>query len=122
MAVPLRSQGATGNAEQTGCMASAGKGWSTRTVGSPQCLALLSYRCDEQTSEMLKASFGHCDGAEHMCTLELETHVTRLGQQLQALGCSRETPGTPAAEEQVSRALRCLSAGGTCSLRAHSEM
>lgn len=61
---------------------------------------------------MLKASFGHCDGAEHMCTPELETHVTRLGEQLRTLGCSRETPGTPE-EEQVSRALRCLTAGGT---------
>ncbi|XP_052030211.1 EF-hand and coiled-coil domain-containing protein 1 isoform X2 [Apodemus sylvaticus] len=56
-------------------------------------------RCDDQASEMLKASFGHCDGAEHMCTPELETHVTRLGEQLQTLGCSRETPGTPEEEQ-----------------------
>nr|XP_034368114.1 EF-hand and coiled-coil domain-containing protein 1 [Arvicanthis niloticus] len=43
-------------------------------------------RCDNQTAETLKASFGHCDGAENICTLELETHVTRLGEQLQTLG------------------------------------
>lgn len=47
-------------------------------------------RCDDQTAETLKASFGHCDGAEHICTLELETHVTRLGEQLQTLGTPEE--------------------------------
>lgn len=52
---------------------------------------------------MLKTSFGHCDGADHICTLELETRVTELGEQLQALGCSGKTLGTP---EEVSRALR----------------
>ncbi|XP_028634293.1 EF-hand and coiled-coil domain-containing protein 1 isoform X2 [Grammomys surdaster] len=56
-------------------------------------------RRDNQTAETLKASFGHCDGAEHICTLELETHVTRLGEQLQTLGCSRETLETPEEEE-----------------------
>ncbi|XP_031238335.1 EF-hand and coiled-coil domain-containing protein 1 [Mastomys coucha] len=56
-------------------------------------------RCDDQTAEPLKASFGHCDGAEHICTLELESHVTGLGEQLQTLGCSRETLGTPEEEE-----------------------
>uniref|UniRef100_A0A8C8T6E2 EF hand and coiled-coil domain containing 1 n=1 Tax=Peromyscus maniculatus bairdii TaxID=230844 RepID=A0A8C8T6E2_PERMB len=43
-------------------------------------------RCDGQTAEALKTAFGHCDGADHICTLELETHVTRLGEQLQTLG------------------------------------
>ncbi|ERE66788.1 coiled-coil domain-containing protein 48 [Cricetulus griseus] len=52
-------------------------------------------RCDERTAEMLKTSFGHCDGADHICTLELETRVTELGEQLQALGCSGKTLGTP---------------------------
>lgn len=89
------------------------------TVGSLQCRPLLSYRCDNQTAETLKASFGHCDGAEHSCTLELETHVTRLGEQLQSLGCSTETLETP--EEEVSRALRCRTAGGTFSLMAGSQ-
>lgn len=57
-------------------------------------------RCDDQTAETLKASFGHCDSAEHVCTLELEPHVTRLGEQLQTLGCSRETLGMPEEEEE----------------------
>lgn len=97
---------------QTGTMtASAGQGWSTRTAEggdgeteSPQYWPLLSCRCDDQTAEKLKTSCGHCDGAENICTQELETHVTRLGEQLQTLGCSRETLGTP--QEEVSRALR----------------
>ncbi|XP_036037801.1 EF-hand and coiled-coil domain-containing protein 1 [Onychomys torridus] len=45
-------------------------------------------RGDGQTAEPLKTSFGHCDGADHICTLELETHVTRRGEQLQTLGCN----------------------------------
>lgn len=70
----------------------------------PAVLASLSCRCDGQTAEALKTAFGHCDGADHICTLELETHVTRLGEQLQTLGCSGKTLGTP--EKEVSRALR----------------
>ncbi|KAL6074545.1 hypothetical protein STEG23_014487, partial [Scotinomys teguina] len=61
-------------------------------------------RCDEQTAETLKTSFGHCDGADHICTLDLETHVTRHGEQLQTLSCSGKTLETP--EKEVSRALR----------------
>ncbi|XP_005071185.1 EF-hand and coiled-coil domain-containing protein 1 isoform X2 [Mesocricetus auratus] len=56
-------------------------------------------RCDEQTAETLKTSFGHCDGADHICTLELETHVNKLGEQLQALGCSGKMLRTPEEEE-----------------------
>lgn len=70
---------------------------------SPQCWLLLPCRCDEQTAEKLKTPFGHCDGAAHVCNLELETHVTRLGEQLQSLGCNGKTLGTP---EEVSMALR----------------
>lgn len=60
-------------------------------------------RCDGQTAEALKTAFGHCDGADHICTLELETHVTRLGEQLQTLGCSGKTLGTPEKEAEVQR-------------------
>ncbi|KAK7808195.1 hypothetical protein U0070_016920 [Myodes glareolus] len=59
--------------------------------------------CDEQTTEKLKTPFGRCDGADHVCNLELETHVTRLGEQLQTLGCNGKTLGTP---EEVSMTLR----------------
>ncbi|CAO2605787.1 EF-hand and coiled-coil domain-containing protein 1 [Lemmus lemmus] len=65
----------------------------------PQALAEVSLvqpsgcerRCGKQTAEKLKTSFGRCDGADHVCSLELETHVTRLGEQLQTLGCSGKT-------------------------------
>ncbi|XP_052576076.1 LOW QUALITY PROTEIN: EF-hand and coiled-coil domain-containing protein 1 [Peromyscus californicus insignis] len=60
-------------------------------------------RCDGQTAETLKTSFGHCDGADHICTLELENHVTRLGDQLQTLGCSGKTLGTPEKEAELQR-------------------
>ena len=71
---------------------------------SLQCWLLLPCRCDEQTTKKLKTPFGRCDGADHVHNLELETHVTRLGEQLQTLGCSGKTLGTP--EEEVSMALR----------------
>ncbi|XP_051059297.1 EF-hand and coiled-coil domain-containing protein 1 [Phodopus roborovskii] len=59
--------------------------------------------CDEQTAEMLKTSFGHCHGADHICTLELETCVTKLGEQLQTLGCSGKTLGTPEEEAELQQ-------------------
>ncbi|KAH0510843.1 EF-hand and coiled-coil domain-containing protein 1 [Microtus ochrogaster] len=62
---------------------------------------LRRYRYDEQTAEKkLKTPFGRCDGADHVHNLELETHVTRLGEQLQTLGCSGETLGTPEEEAE----------------------
>ncbi|XP_057642730.1 EF-hand and coiled-coil domain-containing protein 1 [Chionomys nivalis] len=57
-------------------------------------------RCDEQTAEKLKTPFGRCDGADHVRNLELETHVTRLGEQLQTLSCSGKTLGTPEEEAE----------------------
>ncbi|XP_005364880.2 EF-hand and coiled-coil domain-containing protein 1 isoform X2 [Microtus ochrogaster] len=58
-------------------------------------------RYDEQTAEKkLKTPFGRCDGADHVHNLELETRVTRLGEQLQTLGCSGETLGTPEEEAE----------------------
>ncbi|XP_021482032.2 EF-hand and coiled-coil domain-containing protein 1 isoform X2 [Meriones unguiculatus] len=67
----------------------------------PGCLS----RCDDQTDEKPKAAFGRCDGAENICALELEPHVTRLGEQLQTLGCSTETLGTPEEEAEPQQML-----------------
>ncbi|XP_008826760.1 EF-hand and coiled-coil domain-containing protein 1 isoform X2 [Nannospalax galili] len=67
-----------------------------------QPLAYVS-RCEDQTAENLKTSFGHCDSADHACTLELETHVTRLGEQLQSRGCSREALGTTGEEAELQQ-------------------
>ncbi|XP_038175077.1 EF-hand and coiled-coil domain-containing protein 1 isoform X2 [Arvicola amphibius] len=79
----------------------------------PQALAEVSLvqpsgcesRCDEQTAEKLKTLFGRCDGAAHICNLELETHVTRLGEQLQTLGCSGKTLGTPEEEAEPQQTM-----------------
>lgn len=62
-------------------------------------------RCDEQTAEKLKTPFGRCDGADHICNLELETHVTRLGEQLQTLGCNGKTLGTPEEEAEPQQTM-----------------
>ncbi|XP_050021366.1 EF-hand and coiled-coil domain-containing protein 1 isoform X2 [Alexandromys fortis] len=62
-------------------------------------------RCDEQAAEKLKTPFGRCDGADHVHNLELETHVTRLGEQLQTLGCSGKTLGTPEEEAEPQQTM-----------------
>nr|XP_048272424.1 EF-hand and coiled-coil domain-containing protein 1 [Myodes glareolus] len=67
-------------------------------------------RCDEQTTEKLKTPFGRCDGADHVCNLELETHVTRLGEQLQTLGypLSQAEPQTMVTTEHLRLELQMV--------------
>nr|XP_020009882.1 EF-hand and coiled-coil domain-containing protein 1-like [Castor canadensis] len=61
-------------------------------------------QCHDQMVKTPRTYSSHCGNANHTCTLrELEAHITRLGEQRQAQGCSRKALGTPGEEAELQQ-------------------